>query len=258
MNIRRIDSNVHKLFLYSQFSTKGQGGWGPKTVTNLVMDRGPRMFAETSPPFYLHLETKRIIRKEKGTRRLIVPGRAALCFPPQLRGTNEGSVVNLEQPGRWLVFSSFSKIGIIFPRKNLEPPLNDDSMDAGVGGWKRFQRYSFTRSRERKDEKDGRKGFVPPSRLSYYTVVRSTTLPRSTFPSLVRPNSMEARPQKRLRINAPLLLPSLLLARPCSRTPGADYNYRAFCFAIRGSPSPVKFRLFFNPLPCVEFRVHPP
>lgn len=255
MNIRRIDSNVHKLFLYSQFSTKGQGGWGPKTVTNLVMDRGPRMFAETSPPFYLHLETKRIIRKEKGTRRLIVPGRAALCFPPQLRGTNEGPVVNLEQPGRWLVFSSFSKIGIIFPRKNLEPPLNDDSMDAGGKDFNVTVSRALARGKMKKMAE--RVSFLPPVSVITPSSDRPPSLDRP-FPSLIRPNSMEARPQKRLRINAPLLLPSLLLARPCSRTPGADYNYRAFCFAIRGSPSPVKFRLFFNPLPCVEFRVHPP
>lgn len=102
-----------------------------------------------------------------------------------------------------------------------------------------------------------RVSFLPPVSVITPSSDRPPSLDRP-FPSLVRPNSMEARPQKRLRINAPLLLPSLLLARPCSRTPGADYNYRAFCFAIRGSPSPVKFRLFFNPLPCVEFRVHPP
>lgn len=71
-----------------------------------------------------------------------------------------------------------------------------------------------------------------------------------------------SQPQKRLRINVPLLLPSLLRAfrriTPPLNPPGADYNYRAFCFAIL-SPSPagrgrkIKFRLFSNLLPCVEF-----
>lgn len=53
-------------------------------------------------------------------------------------------------------------------------------------------------------------------------------------------------------------LAALLLPSAASR--GADYNYRAFCFAIAAlllafSPSRgrVKFRLFFNLLPCVEF-----
>lgn len=71
-----------------------------------------------------------------------------------------------------------------------------------------------------------------------------------------------SQPQKRLRINVPLLLPSLLRAfrriTPPLNPPGADYNYRAFCFAIL-SPFPagrgrkIKFRLFSNLLPCVEF-----
>lgn len=67
-----------------------------------------------------------------------------------------------------------------------------------------------------------------------------------------------SQPQKRLRINVPLLLPSLLRAfrriTPPLDPPGADYNYRAFCFAIL-SPSPAgrgeenKIPLIFQPAP---------
>lgn len=95
---------------------------------------------------------------------------------------------------------------------------------------------------------------LPSSSLLFRNVVWSGSKPDG--------GATISRPQKRLRINVPLLLPSLLRPRPItldSPPPGADYNYRAFCFAIRRGSSPPprvgasKIPLIFQPAPlCVE------